>query len=108
MVGNSWFKKNALNKCTWLRMAEGRVVDRALMDYVLLPKRMLGRLVDVTVWRVEGGGMCDRFFGGSPLLKLVGGWTSAWRIKDVRNVLNVSGLNNSVKERAFQESLRVK
>ena len=24
-------------KYIWLRMAEGRVVDRALMDYVLLP-----------------------------------------------------------------------
>ena len=27
-----------------LRMAEGRVVDKALIDYVLLPRRMLGRL----------------------------------------------------------------
>ena len=41
-VGNSWFKKNDVYKYTWLRMAEGRVVDMALMDYVLLPRRMLG------------------------------------------------------------------
>ena len=27
MVGNSWFKKNDVYKCTWLRMAEGRVVE---------------------------------------------------------------------------------
>ena len=47
VVGNSWFKKNDLYKYTWLRMAEGRVVDKALMDYVLLPRRMLGRLFDV-------------------------------------------------------------
>ena len=39
-------------------------------------------------------------------LKLVGGWRSAGRMEDVRNVLKVSELNNSVKERAFQESLR--
>ena len=37
VVGNSWFKKNDVYKYTWLRMAEGRVVDKALMDYVLLP-----------------------------------------------------------------------
>ena len=38
-------------KYTWLIMAEGRVIDKALMDYVLLPRRMLGRLLDVKVWR---------------------------------------------------------
>ena len=42
VVGNSWFKKKIVYKYTSLRMAEGRVVDRALMDYVLLPKQMLG------------------------------------------------------------------
>ena len=44
VVGKSWFKKNHVYKYTWLRMAEGRVVDKALMNYVLLPRRMLGRL----------------------------------------------------------------
>ena len=43
VVGNSWDKKNDLYEYTWLRMA-GRVVDRALMDNVLLQRRMLGRL----------------------------------------------------------------
>ena len=41
-------------------------------------------------------------------LKLVGGWRSAGRLEGVRNVLKVSELNNSVKERAYQESLRGK
>ena len=37
VVGNnSWFKKSDVYKYTWLRMAEGRVVDKALMEYVLL------------------------------------------------------------------------
>ena len=36
VVGNSWFKKNDVYKYMWLRMAEGRVVDKALMDSVLL------------------------------------------------------------------------
>ena len=57
VVGNSWFKKKDVYEYTWLRMAEGRVVDKALMDYVLLPRRMLGRRLDVKVWRVEGGGI---------------------------------------------------
>ena len=42
VVGNSWFKENDVCKSTWVRMAEVRVVDKALMDYVLLPRRMLG------------------------------------------------------------------
>ena len=41
-------------------------------------------------------------------LKLLGGWTSARRMDGVRNVLKVSELNHSVKERAYQESLRGK
>ena len=57
VVGNSWFKKNDVYKYMWLRMAEGRVVDKPLMDYVLLPRRMLGRLLDVKLWRGEGGGI---------------------------------------------------
>ena len=31
VVGNSWFKKNDVYKYTWLRMTEGRVVDKALI-----------------------------------------------------------------------------
>ena len=69
------------------------------MDYVLLPTRMIGRLLDVTVWRGEGGGMSDHFLVEARL-KLVGGWKSAGRMEGMRNVLNVSELNNSLKERA--------
>ena len=47
VVGNSWFKKNDVYKYTWARMAEGRVVDRASMYYVLSPKRMRGKLLAV-------------------------------------------------------------
>ena len=41
-------------------------------------------------------------------LKLLGGWRSAGRMEGERNVLKVSELNNSVKERAYQERLRGK
>ena len=105
VVGNSWFKKNYVYKCTWLRMAEGTLVDNTLVDYVLIPRRMLGRLLDVKVWRGEG--LSDHFLVEARL-KLVGGWRSEGRMEGVRNVLKVSELKNSVKERAYQESLRGK
>ena len=38
VVGNSWLKKNDMYKYMLLRMAEGRIVDKALMDYLLLPR----------------------------------------------------------------------
>ena len=104
VVGNSWFNKKDVCKYTWLRMAEGRVVDRALMDYVLLPKRMLGRLLDVKLRKGEGGGMSDHFLVDARL-KLLGGWRSAGRMEGVRNVLRVSELNNRVQEKAYEERI---
>ena len=44
-IGNSFFKKKGINKYTWIR-----VIERALMDYVLITKRMVGRLKDVHVF----------------------------------------------------------
>ena len=41
-------------------MANGRVIERALMDYVLI-KRMVGRLKDVHVLRGVAAGMSDHF-----------------------------------------------
>ena len=48
--------------------------------------------------------MCDNFLVEARL-KLVGGWRSAGRMEGVRNVLKVSDLIHSVKERAYQMSL---
>ena len=84
------------------------MVDKALMDYVLLPRRMLGRLLDVKVWRGEVGGLSDHF-SVEARLKLVGGWRSAGRMEGVINVLKVSELNNSVKghtRRACVENMK--
>ena len=77
---------------------------QGMMDYVLFKKRMFGRLLDVKVWRKEGVGMSDNFLMEARP-KLVDGWRSAGRMEGVRNVLKVSELNNSVKERSYQESL---
>ena len=57
-IGNSFVKKG-INKYTWIRVANGRVIERALMDYVLITKRMVGRLKDVHVFRgVAAGRLC--------------------------------------------------
>ena len=61
VIGNSFFKKKEINKYTWIRVAKGRVIERALMDYVLITKRMVGRLKDVHVFRGVAAGMSDHF-----------------------------------------------
>ena len=66
---------------------------------------MLGRLLDLKVWRGEGGGGLSDHFLVEARLKLLGGWRSDGRMEGVRNVLKVSELNHSFKERAYQESL---
>ena len=79
VIGYSWFKKKVVYKYKWLRMTEGSVVDRALMDYMLLPKRMLGRLrcesVERRRWRSVSPFFC--FFGGSSAE--IGGWMEECR-----------------------------
>ena len=42
-------------------MANGRVIERALMDYVLIIKRMVGRWKDVHVFRSVAAGISDHF-----------------------------------------------
>ena len=61
MIGNNFFKKKRINKYTWTRVANGRGIERALMDDVLITKRMFGRLKDVHVFRGVAAGMCDHF-----------------------------------------------
>ena len=56
-----------------------------------------------SVARRRGGGLSNHFLVEARL-KLVGNWRSAGRMDGVRNVLKVSELNNSVKERAYQEA----
>ena len=88
----------------------GRKGGRQGIDEMIMccyQNELLGRLLEVKVWRGEGGGMPDHFLMEARL-KFMGGWGSAGRMEGVRSVLKLSELNNSVKERAYQESLRVK
>ena len=61
-IGNSFFKKKGIIKYTWIRVANGRVIEGALTGYVLITKRMVGRLKDVHVLRGVAAGMSDHFW----------------------------------------------
>ena len=50
-----------INRYTWIRVANGRVIKRALVDYMLIAKRMVGGLKDVHVFRSVAAGMSDHF-----------------------------------------------
>ena len=38
VVENMFFRKKGINKFTWQRIDNGRLVERAIMDYVLVEK----------------------------------------------------------------------
>ena len=63
-VGNSSLKKKTVNNYTWVKVVGGRMVERALMDYMLITKRIIGRVKDIHVFRSEAPGiMSDNFLG---------------------------------------------
>ena len=103
-VGNTWFKKKSINKWTWVRVDGGRVVDRAVMDYVLVSKSLKGRLLDVHVYRGEGRGMSDHFLVEGRL-KVVNGWKRNERRVCKKEVLKVSELNKREKKDEYQRGL---
>ena len=105
MVGNTWFKKKCVNKYTWMRVAGGRVVDRALMDYVLVCRRLIGRLKDVHVLRGVGKGISDHL-----LIETKIEVAKEWRNNkggSRREVVKVEELNKVEKEREYKEKMRV-
>ena len=104
-VGNSFFRKRKINKYTWVKVVGGRVVERALMDYMLITKRMIGRVKDVHVFRgVAAGIMSDHFLVESRVIvaKEWGNRIEACR----REVLKVEELKKPEKRREYQERLK--
>lgn len=47
VVENTLFKNKDIHKYRWVRQDGGRVVDKAIMDYVVVLKNVTGRLLDV-------------------------------------------------------------
>ena len=72
-------------------MANGRVIERALMDYVLITKRMVGRLKDVHVFRGVAGGMSDHFLVEAEMVvvkewrnRVVGCWREVVKVEELK------------------------
>ena len=51
MIGKTYFRKKGINKFSWQRIDNGRLVERSMMDYVIVEKSTQRRLVDVHVAR---------------------------------------------------------
>ena len=103
MIANTVFKKKVKHKYTWERVVDGRVVDRALMDYVVVSRRRIGSVLDVHVFRGESGGISDHFLVEGKL-KMEDGWRKRKRTEG-REVLNVNCLNKKEVEQKYKEKL---
>ena len=105
VIGNSFFKKKGINKYTWIRMANGRVIERALMDYVLITKRMVSRLKDVHVFRDVAAGMSHHFLVEAKVVV-----AKEWGNRMVgcrRVVVKVEELKKTEKKQEYQDKLKV-
>ena len=91
MLGNTCFKKRMIHKYTWERVAHGVVVDRALMDFVIVSKFLRGRLLDVNVLRGSAGGMSDHYLVEGRIR--VNGYFVRRERKNVREVVRVEKLD---------------
>ena len=104
VIGNSFFKKKGINKYTWIRVANGRVIERALMNYVLITKRMVGRLKDVHVFRGVAAGMSDHFLVEAEVVV-----AKEWENRVVgcrREVVKVEELKKTEKKQEYQDKLK--
>ena len=84
-------------------MANGRVIERALMDYVLITKRIVGRLKDVHVFRGVAG-MSDHFLVETKVVIV-----KEWRNRVVgckREVVKVEKLKKTEKKQEYQDRLK--
>ena len=61
MVGNTLLKKKDIHKYTWMRQDNGRVLDGATMDYVVVSRNVMEQLLNVRVLRGDGRGISDHF-----------------------------------------------
>ena len=106
VIGNTYFKKKEIYKYTWVRQEGGRVVDRALMDYVVVSKNVRGRLLDVRVLRGEGSGLSDHYLVEGRL-RVGTCWLRGRRDRCGREVLKVSELEKREKLNEYQGKMAV-
>ena len=104
VIGNTMFKKKKINKYTWIRMANGIVADKALMDYVLIERRLSGRLKDVHVYRGVTAGMSDHFLVEAKVIVAKGWCSKVSRCK--REVVRVEELRKPEVKQEYQRKVR--
>ena len=78
VVVNSWFKKKIICINTAVENGGRKGGRQGIMDCVVTKTNMLGRLLDVKVWRREGGGMSEHFLVEARL-KLLGSCMEEYR-----------------------------
>ena len=105
VIGNTWFRKKDINKYTWIRVNDGRMVDRALMDYVIVNKSARGRLLDVHVLRGAAGGMSDHFLVEGRVKVSWKKWMRNERKQESGKVVKVSELKCEQKRNDFQNEI---
>ena len=101
-IANTCFRKKNIHKYTWQRQDHGRVVAKALMDYVVISKGKIGRLLDVRVMRGAGNGLSDHFLVEGEM-KLARRWGKAKQGGGERKVLKARELEKAEKVAEFQE-----
>ena len=47
VIENTLFMKKDIHKYTWMRQDNGRVVNKATMDYMVVSRNVIRRLLDV-------------------------------------------------------------
>ena len=106
------FSTKGINKYTWIRVANGRVIERALMDYVLITKRMVGRLKDVHVFRGVAAGMSDHFLVEAEMVvakgwgnRVVGCRREVVKVEELRWLGHVERMDN---ERLLKKVMNAK
>ena len=105
-IGNSMFKKKDIKKFTWTRVVGGRVVERALMDYVLVKWDDICRLLDVEVFRGEARGISDHYLVEAKLRVRGGWWKKGEKVKG-REEVRTYELRKSDRQAEYQEKIRL-
>ena len=107
VIGNTFFKKKDVYKYTWVRNVNGLVVEKAMMDYVVISRNARNRLLDVRVQRGAATDLSDHFLVEGDL-KVGKGWLRVRRTVEVKRALRVSELEKEEKVEEYQQKIETK
>ena len=99
VIGNTWFKKKLCHKYTWERGDQ-----KSLLDYVLIGKMYVKRLLDVHVKRGVAGGISDHYLVRADV-RVKGEWRSRRVNGNEKVVIRVSELSKEEQKMAYKEKI---